>query len=77
MTVNEFRKKVTGLVERNAKVGMKLTLGEKVHTCIGTSESSWGLRYVFDSGLEFTVGNIVANIVKCACEGKNWNFEFK
>lgn len=76
MTVQKFRNQLRGLVDRQAKVGMILTLGDTIHTCIGTEETAWGTAYVFDSGLSLTKSNIVADIVKYAFEGKNWDFQF-
>lgn len=76
MVNKSWKEKLTGLVERRANIGMTLTLGDKVMKCIGTKESSYGTRYVFDNGYEFTKSNIVSNIVKCACEGKAWDFKW-
>lgn len=76
MTIKEFTSKINGVVERHANVGMILTLGDKVMKCVGTEESSYGTRYVFDSGVSFTKSNIVNNIVKYASLGKAWDFKW-
>ena len=76
MTVKEFTKKIKAVVERQAKVGMTLELNGKTMMCIGTEESSYGTRYIFDSGVSFTKSNIVSNIVKCAAAGQSWDFKF-
>lgn len=72
----EFKNKVKGLVERQAKVGMVLVLNGKAMKCLGTEASNYGTRYVFDSGLSLTTSNITSNICKCAFEGKPWDFKF-
>lgn len=66
-------KKLEKLIDEKAKVGMELTLGDKILTCINTMDSSYGIRYVFDNGLGFTKSNILSNIINYVSQDLNWD----
>lgn len=65
-------KKVEKLIEETAKIGMELTLGDKILTCINTTDSDYGVRYIFDNGLGFTKSNIMSNIINCVSKDLSW-----
>jgi len=71
MSKNEI-KKVEKLIDKNARIGMELILGDTTLTCVSTIESSYGTRYVFDNGLGFTKSNILSNIVNYESKDLNW-----
>lgn len=73
MTLAQWRKNLRTLVSRRANVGMTLTLDGKKHYCIDIEPSSYGTRYVFDSGMRWTIDNICKNIEKCARDGNDWD----
>ena len=66
-------KKVEKLIDQKAKIGMELTLGDKILTCIDTIESSYGVRYMFDNGLGFTKSNILSNIINYETRDFSWD----
>lgn len=75
MTITEWRNKLKKAVNKMARVGMELTIDGKVFHCIGTEESSWGTRFVFDNGISWTVNNICSNIERCQVNGLEWNLK--
>lgn len=69
MTLETWRKKLEQYVTAKAHEGMVLTLNGKQHKCIEVVDDSDGYgqfydgkKYIFDTGLEWTIGDICANI---------------
>lgn len=77
MTHEEFKAKLTGLVDRRAKVGMEIDINGNTYKCIGLAEDErYGTRYVFENGTAWTKANIVQNIYRAKCLGLPWDFRF-
>lgn len=63
------------MLEGKCKVGMVLTLGDKVRTCIEIKEDSYGMRYDFDDGIGWTKSNIASNIMFTESRGLAWKIK--
>lgn len=66
-------KVISSQIEEKAKVGMILTLGDKVLKCVNVMETDRGTRYIFDNGIGWTKSNIESNIVLADNKGIVWN----
>lgn len=60
------------MLEQKCKIGMTLTLGDKVRTCVDTEKDSYGVRYLFDDGIAWTISNIRSNISLMEAKGRTW-----
>jgi hypothetical protein len=60
------------MLEQKCKIGMVLTLGDNVKTCVDTMETSYGTRYVFNDGIAWTISNIKSNIDLIEAKGGTW-----
>ena len=74
MNINSFKLIIERLVEKNARIGAKLTLGNETTVCIDIKQDKYGKRYIFDNGLGFTKSNIVSTIIKYQLDKEPWRF---
>lgn len=64
------KKAINKIIDEKAKVGMILTLGEKVLKCVDSQETDRGTRYIFDNGIRWTKSNIESNAALAVQQGK-------
>ena len=68
MKTNFFELMVEKIVEKNAKVGMELTLKKEKIVCVDVNND----KFIFDNGSVFTKHDIISNIVKCQSKKEEW-----